>query len=351
MNERIEFLKKELFRNKREISIERAVLYTESHKQTENLPEIIRRAKATENILKKMEIGIREKEIIAGNRTIKPRAGIISPEMDPYWILKEIDTIDTRPQDRFIFKEDDKKIFLEELYTYWEKKSLKDSLNAVIPPYIRNAVNEKIVNLNQTDKGQGHIIPDFEEVLKKGYQNIKKELEENLKKDSENDFFKASLIVLNATIEHIRRYEKLARELAEKENDPDRKYELEIISRVSGKIATEPAETFLEALQLLWYTSIVLQMESNASSISLGRIDQYLYPYYKKDIEKGESKEKLKEYLEAFYIKTNDVVLLRSEHSAKFFAGFPSGYTALLGGVSIYGQSAVNELSYLCLEA
>ena len=92
-------------------------------------------------------------------------------------------------------------------------------------------------------------------------------------------------------------------------------------------------------------------MESNASSISLGRIDQYLYPYYKKDIEKGESKEKLKEYLEAFYIKTNDVVLLRSEHSAKFFAGFPSGYTALLGGVSIYGQSAVNELSYLCLEA
>ena len=177
MNERIEFLKKELFRNKREISIERAVLYTESHKQTENLPEIIRRAKATENILKKMEIGIREKEIIAGNRTIKPRAGIISPEMDPYWILKEIDTIDTRPQDRFIFKEDDKKIFLEELYTYWEKKSLKDSLNAVIPPYIRNAVNEKIVNLNQTDKGQGHIIPDFEEVLKKGYQNIKKELE------------------------------------------------------------------------------------------------------------------------------------------------------------------------------
>ena len=216
MNERIEFLKKELFRNKREISIERAVLYTESHKQTENLPEIIRRAKATENILKKMEIGIREKEIIAGNRTIKPRAGIISPEMDPYWILKEIDTIDTRPQDRFIFKEDDKKIFLEELYTYWEKKSLKDSLNGVIPPYIRNAVNEKIVNLNQTDKGQGHIIPDFEEVLKKGYQNIKKELEENLKKDSENDFFKASLIVLNATIEHIRRYEKLARELAEK---------------------------------------------------------------------------------------------------------------------------------------
>ena len=218
MNERIEFLKKELFKEKREISIERAILYTESHKQTENLPEIIRRARATENILKKMEITIREKEIIAGNRTIKPRAGIISPEMDPYWILKEIDTIDTRPQDRFIFKESDKKIFLEELYTYWEKKSLKDSLNGIIPSYIRDAVNEKIVNFNQTDKGQGHIIPDFETVLQKGYRNIKEEVEKKLEKDPENNFFKASLIVLNATIEHIIRYEKLAKELAEKEN-------------------------------------------------------------------------------------------------------------------------------------
>lgn len=350
MNERIEFLKKELFKNKREISTERAVLYTESHKETVDEPEIIRRAKATKNILEKMEISIREKELIAGNRTIKPRSGIISPEMDPYWIMKEIDTMATRPQDQFIFTEKDKKIFTESLYPYWKDKSLKDSLNGIIPEYIRKAVNEKIVNLNQTDKGQGHIIPDFESVLKNGYGKIRDEVKEKVENNPENEFYKASLITLEATISHIKRYEELAQKMVSEEKDENRKKELQKISEISGKIATEPAETFLEALQLLWYTSIVLQMESNASSISLGRIDQYLYPYYKNDIEKGEYKEKLKEYLEAFYIKTNDVVLLRSEHSAKFFAGFPSGYTALLGGVNIYGQSAVNELSYLCLE-
>ncbi|MDO5089678.1 MAG: formate C-acetyltransferase/glycerol dehydratase family glycyl radical enzyme, partial [Leptotrichiaceae bacterium] len=249
------------------------------------------------------------------------------------------------------FKEEDKKVFSEMLYPYWAGKSLKDSLNDVIPQYIRKAVNEKIVNLNQTDKGQGHIIPDFETVLQKGYGKIRKEIEEKLSKNPENEFFKASAIVLKAAVNHIKRYGNLAEEMAKYEKNDIRKEELKIIAEISQKVATEPAESFYEALQLLWYTSIILQMESNASSISLGRIDQYLYPYYKKDIEKGESREKLKEYLEAFYIKTNDVVLLRSEHSAKFFAGFPSGYTALLGGLTIYGQSAVNELSYLCLEA
>lgn len=351
MNEKIKFLKAELFKNKREISIERALLYTESHKNTENEEEIIRRAKATKNILDNMKISIREKEIIAGNRTIKPRSGIISPEMDPYWIEKEIDTMDTRPQDQFVFLEEDKKIYLEELLPYWKGKSLKDSLNGVVREEIQSAVNKKIFSLNQTDKGQGHIIPDFDMVLTKGFKKIKEEIEENLQKDKENLFYKASLITIEASINHIKRYEKLANKMQENEKNEERKNELKLIEKTANKISEYPAETFFEALQLLWYVSVILQIESNASSISLGRIDQYLYKYYKRDIENGEDPLKLKEYLEAFYIKTNDVVLLRSASSAKFFAGFPSGYTALLGGMDILGKSAVNELSYLCLDA
>lgn len=351
MNEKIKFLKAELFKNKREISIERALLYTQSHKLTVGESEIIRRAKATKNILDNMKISIREKEIIAGNRTIKPRSGIISPEMDPYWIMREIDTIATRSQDKFIFKEEDKKVFINELYPYWAGKSLKDSLNGKIPQSISDAVNEKIFSLNQTDKGQGHIIPDFELVLSRGFKSIKNEIEQKCIDFPENNFYKASNIVLDATINHILRYAKLAKDMALNETDKERKEELETISNVSYNIATNPASNFIEALQLLWYTSIVLQMESNASSISLGRIDQYLYPYYIKDIEKGENPIRLKQYLEAFYIKTNDVVLLRSEASAKFFAGFPTGYTSIIGGVTKYGRSAVNELSYLCLDA
>ena len=116
MNKRIELLKKDLFKNKREVSIERALLYTESFKLTDGEPQIIRRAKATKNILDKVIISIRENEIIAGNRTVKPRAGIISPEMDPYWILEEIDTIHDRSQDKFIFTEEDKVTYREKLF-------------------------------------------------------------------------------------------------------------------------------------------------------------------------------------------------------------------------------------------
>ncbi|WP_156300405.1 formate C-acetyltransferase [Streptobacillus canis] len=351
MNQRIQNLKEDLFKNKREISIERALLYTESHKETEGFPEIIRRALATKNILEKMEISIRENEIIAGNRTIKPRSGIISPEMDPYWIYKEKDTIHNRPQDQFIFTEHDKKIFCEELYPYWSGKSLKDSLNGIVREEIQLAVNEKVFSLNQTDKGQGHIIPDFELILNKGFENLVLEVEKKLKENPENNFLKASSITLRASIQHIERYVSLIEKLILEEENENRKKELKMMLEVSKHVSKKPATNFIEALQLLWYTSIILQMESNASSISLGRFDQYLWKFYQKDIEDGKDPEILKEYLEAFYVKTNDVVLLRSENSAKFFAGFPSGYTALLGGLTIYGQSAVNELSYLCLDA
>ena len=271
--------------------------------------------------------------------------------MDSYWIEKEINTVDKRPQDKFIFLEEDKIEFVENLFPYWSGKSLKDSLNGKIPSYIRDSVDEKIVNLNQTDKGQGHIIPDFDTVLTKGFKSLRDDVEILLHKNPDNNFYKASLITLNSSINHILRYSDLAYELSLKETNKVRKMELERIYVVSKKIATEPAESFLEALQLLWYTCVILQYESNASSISLGRIDQYLYKFYQNDIEKDVSEDELKEFLEAFYIKTNDVVLIRSKHSAKFFAGFPSGYTAILGGLTKDGKSAVNELSYLCLDA
>ncbi len=116
MTNRISRLKTALFANTREISLERALLYTASHRQTEGEPVILRRAKATAYILEHVEISIRDEELIAGNRTVKPRAGIMSPEMDPYWLLKELDQFPTRPQDRFAISEEDKRIYREELF-------------------------------------------------------------------------------------------------------------------------------------------------------------------------------------------------------------------------------------------
>jgi pyruvate formate-lyase/glycerol dehydratase family glycyl radical enzyme len=351
MNERINNLKNQLFRNKREISLERALLYKESYKNTEGEPTIIRRAKASAYIMDNVRIAIRQGELILGNRTVKPRSGIVSPEMDPYWIYKELDTISSRSQDSFYISEEDKKIYREELYPYWKNRSMKDFINAKIDPEIKEAVDANIIALNQTDKGQGHIIMNFPFILKKGIKFILDKINLKLEKNPENNFYKAARITIEAMQRHILRYYKLALKEAENEKDAKRKNELLESARASKKISEERPENFFEACQLLWYVSICAQYESNASSLSLGRFDQYMYDFYKHDIDSGVPKEYLKEVLECLWIKTNDVVLVRSANSAKYFAGFPTGYTVALGGLTKNGRSAVNELSYLCLES
>lgn len=350
LTKRIQIMKENLFKQKRQISLERALLYTESYKETEGLPVMLRRAKAVENILRKVKISIREGELLVGNRTIRPRSGIVSPEMDPYWIMEEMDTIHCRPQDQFEFTEEDKKIYKEVLYPYWKGRSMKDFITSQFTDEINQALKDEVFKLNQTDKGQGHIIMDFPEILNNGVGYYIELLEEKSAENPNNIFYRSALIIFKAMCEHFLRYRDLANEMAAKETDEQRKAEYEMIAKTCEKLSWEKPDSFYEALQLLWMTSIVGQYESNASSLSLGRMDQYLYPFYKKSVEAGVPKEFLYEVLGDFYIKTNDVVLLRSESSAKCFAGFPTGYTVALGGVDKYGNASVNELSYLMLD-
>ncbi|MFC1236602.1 formate C-acetyltransferase [Vibrio sp. F74] len=348
---RIENLKSTLFTAQREISLERALLYTESHKLTEGEHTLLRRAKATAHILDNVTISIRDDELVAGNRTVKPRSGIVSPEMDPYWIEKELDIFESRPQDKFYISDHDKTIYKEELLPYWSERSMKDFINSQIPEKIKDAVGKKIFSINQTDKGQGHIIIDYERLLNNGLGKLLDELESIDAAQPGNPFYQSVVILLQASIRHIRRYEKMALEMIETCRDSVRRKELHSIAAISGKMATGKPETFPEACQLFWYMNIILQYESNASSLSLGRFDQYMLPFYRQSIDQGEDPIYLKEYLESLWIKTNDIVLLRSSSSAKFFAGFPTGYTILLGGLTETGRSAVNELSTLCLDA
>lgn len=347
---RIEHLRNLLFKDRRKISLERAKLYTESYKQTENQPTIIRRAKATAHILNNINITINDGELIVGGRTVNPRSGIASPEMSPYWIYNELNTLPTRPQDQFDISDEDKKLFKEELFPYWKGKSLKDYIENKLTDNVKKSIEKKIVKLNQTDKGQGHIIPSFSKLVNRGLEDIIMEVRNKIKKDTDNNFYKAALITLEATQNYILRYAKLAENMSYEERDEIRKRELLEISRISLKISKEKPSSFYEALQLFWYVNIALQYESNASSISTGRFDQYMYPFYKKSIENGMDKEFAKELLRCLWLKMNDVVLLRSQESAKYFAGFPTGYTIILGGIDRYGRDATNELSYIVLE-
>lgn len=351
MTSRIERLKTALFAHPREISLERALLYTASHRKTEGEPTLLRRAKATAYILDHAEITLREDELIAGNRTVKPRAGIVSPEMDPYWLLKELDAFSTRPQDRFNISDEDKQIYREQLFPYWESRSMKDFINSQMPEEVTAATKTQIFSINQTDKGQGHIIIDYPRLLNTGLDNLLTELQQYVLQEPDNAFYQAALTLLQASQRHILRYAALARLMAEECEDPQRKQELERIAGISLHISASKPQDFYQACQLFWYMNIILQYESNASSLSLGRFDQYMLPFYQHSLSHGESPAFLKELLESLWVKCNDIVLLRSTSSARYFAGFPTGYTILLGGLTESGRSAVNVLSFLCLDA
>ncbi|MFT2797216.1 formate C-acetyltransferase [Serratia sp. N21D137] len=351
MISRIERLKAALFSAPREISLERALLYTASHRQTEGEPTIIRRAKATAYILDHVAITLREDELIAGNRTVKPRAGIVSPEMDPYWLLKELDAFPTRPQDRFAISEADKQVYREQLYPYWEKRSMKDFINSQMSEEVKTATQTQIFSVNQTDKGQGHIIIDYPRLLNHGLDSLLAELHSHADQQPDNAFYAAALLLLQASQRHILRYASLARQMAEQCSDETRRAELLRIAEISSHNAHHKPQDFYQACQLFWYMNIILQYESNASSLSLGRFDQYMLPFYQASINQGQDPAFLKELLESLWVKCNDIVLLRSTSSARYFAGFPTGYTILLGGLTETGRSAVNVLSFLCLDA
>ena len=351
MTARIERLKAAMFANPREISLERALLYTASHQQTEGEPTILRRAKATAYILDHVEISIRVDELIAGNRTVKPRAGIVSPEMDPYWLLKELEQFPTRPQDRFEIANEDKQIYREQLFPYWEKRSMKDFINEQITDEVKTAVKTQIFSINQTDKGQGHIIIDYPRLLENGLGQLVGEMRSLTSQHPGNAFYQAALLLLEASQRHILRYSALAQEMSFACSDALRREELANIAEISRTIAVERPRGFYQACQLFWYMNIILQYESNASSLSLGRFDQYMLPFYQASLQQAEDPQFLQELLESLWIKCNDIVLLRSTSSARYFAGFPTGYTILLGGLTETGRSAVNPLSFLCLDA
>lgn len=226
MTHRIHRLKAALFQNSREISLERAMLYTASHQQTEGEPVILRRAKATAYILEHVEISIRDEELIAGNRTVKPRAGIMSPEMDPYWLLNELDQFPTRPQDRFDISETINASIVMCCSLTGKNGSMKDFINGQMTDEVKAAVSTQIFSINQTDKGQGHIIIDYPRLLNHGLGELVMEMRAHCEQAPDNAFYQAALLLLEASQRHILRYAVLAEEMAERCPDVTRRQEL-----------------------------------------------------------------------------------------------------------------------------
>lgn len=352
MSERISILKDKMLSEPRYASIEQALIITETYKNNENKPRIIQRALALKNALLNLKINAEPEEMIVGNRTAGIRYGVVFPESGSTWVDKEFETLPVRPQDKFNVREEGIKIFREIIKPYWEGKSLED----VLKKKYGKEINEiaKVVKINQKDHAQGHICPNCEKWLKKGPAGIKAEAEKYLETASgdKKDFYESVIIVMEGVQQFIMRYCSFLLEKAETEKDKIKKENMILTAENCKNISSRPAENFHEAVQSLWFLFVVLHMESNASSFSPGRMDSFLYPYYKKDIEKGIlTNEKALEIIECLWLKFNEIVYMRNSHSAKYFAGFPIGFNIAVGGQNEKGEDFVNELSFLFLKA
>ena len=348
---RITLLKEKMLNEPRYVSIEQARIITRIYQENESLSIPKKRALSLKAALEELEIGVEKEELIVGNRTKGVRYGVVFPESGCSWVNKEFETLPTRPQDKFRIKKEDVKEFKEIIYPYWQDRSLEDVIKENYGEEI-NAI-AKVVKINQKDHAQGHICPDTKTWLELGPKGLMTKAYEKLKNCDENqkEFYECTIIVLEGVCLFMMRYHDYILTMLESLED-DNKKSLQRVADICANLASRPAQSFHEAVQSLWFLFVVLHMESNASSFSPGRMDQYLYPYYQKDIEKGIiSKQEALEILECLWLKFNQIVYLRNQHSAKYFAGFPIGFNIAIGGIDENGCDIYNELSLLLLKA
>lgn len=356
---RITSLRSATVNHERYLSVEQARIITRIYRENEQDPVALKRAKALAASLLGMPITIDPEELIVGNRTPGIRAGVVFPEAGISWISRELDTLPDRPQDPFRVREADKSIFKKEIEPYWKGRSLEDHIYQHYGDELKTI--EKVVKINQKDHAQGHICPHVEEWLKLGPSGLLERAREHRDRargqldrmdHPRKLFYESVCITLEAAGGFIKRYGELARSMAGKEKDHTLKNGLEETGRICARLSENPPGTFREAVQSVWFLFVILHMESNASSFSPGRMDQYLYPYFENDLEKGRiTLQEAQELIDALYIKFNQIVYMRNAYSARYFAGFPTGFNVAIGGQTTQGEDATNTLSFLFLKA
>ncbi len=359
-SERITRLVDHLYEKMPEIESARAKLITESYQQTEHLPMVTRRAAAFAHILDHIPIIIREEELIVGSSTIAPRGCQTYPEFSWEWLEAEFDTVEFRSADPFYIAEKTKDE-LREVHKYWKGKTTSELATSYMAPEATRAIEHNIFTPgNYFYNGVGHVTVQYEKVLAVGYEGIIAEAEAELDTCQLGDadyatktrFLEAVITSCEAVIRYARRYQTLAEQMAGECRDPERKEELLQIARNCEKVPAKGATTFHEACQSFWFVQQLIQLESSGHSISPGRFDQYMYPYYKKDRESGKlSLEQAQELLDCVWVKLNDLNKCRDAASAEGFAGYSLFQNLIVGGQTIEGLDATNELSYMCIQA
>ena len=346
-----------------EIDIERMRYYTRSYQRTEGEFPCMRQAKAFAETLDHMSLRIWDGELIVGCACCKPRGGPVLPELNAQWLAREIDDMSVRQWDRFQAPAPEVKEELLSLLPWWRGKSAYDIWEKRVPQPVKNIYATGFIGgVTFSNNGfyPAHVAVDFAMVLTGGLRArrdaaaaARAALDLNQVENLEKYYYYSAMILSLEAVERFsRRYSALAEELAGKESDPARRRELLDIARACARVPWEPAESFREAVQAVYFTWAALMVEGWGHGMTLGRPDQYLIDFYRRDIAAGRlTREEAKELIELLYVKVNGTVTLDDYATATCFAGFPQAVNVTVGGVDKDGNDAVNELTYLLMEA
>lgn len=360
LTERMKEFREEVLDEKPYIDAQRAILATLAYKENLNQPRVMVRAKMLEKVLDNMSIYIEDKSLLAGNQATKNRNAPIFPEYTMEFVMNELDQFEKRDGDIFYITEKTKEQ-LREIAPFWQNNNLRARGEALLPEEVRVFMETGVFGMEgKLNAGDAHLAVNYERILKDGLRGYEKRVKEykaalDLTNPDNVDkycFYNAVLIVLKAVRNFANRYSVLAKDLAEKELNQERKNELLEISRICSKVPYEPAETFKEAVQSVWFIQLILQIESNGHSLSYGRFDQYMYPYYDRDIKNGTIKEsEALELLTCLWIKTLTINKVRSQAHTLSSAGSPMYQNVTIAGQTIDKKDAVNDLSFLVLKS
>ncbi|MBO0422156.1 choline trimethylamine-lyase [Enterococcus plantarum] len=361
---RLDALKKNYLTQIPTITTHRARVITELARENPGMPKNVLRAKSFKRCCETAPLVIQDNELIVGAPNGAPRAGAFSPDIAWRWMEEEIETISSRPQDPFFISDEDKKIMREELFPFWKGKSIDEYCEDQFREAgVWELSGESFVSdcsYHQLNGG-GDSNPGYDVILmKKGMLDIQKEAKEHLEKlnyenpdDIQKIYFYKSLIdTTEGVMIYARRMSEYAAQLAQKETNPKRKAELQKISEINAKVPAHKPETFWEAIQAVWTIESLLVVEENQTGMSIGRVDQYMYPFFKNDLEKGKMNEfEAFELAGCMLIKMSEMMWITSEGGSKFFAGYQPFVNMCVGGVTREGHDATNELTYLLMDA
>ena len=363
ITERIEKIRQNYVNAKPEISYERALLWTESYKKTEGLPVCLRSAHAFYDCCLGLGVHIFPGELVVGAIGEFRKCGILTPEFSWQWVDKEMDNFATRSQDPYIITEEQREFVRENIFPYWQGKSLEEAFLARLPEETKHiGVDTGIIDSDSKwRQAVGEVTPDYEGVLfVKGFGGLIKEAQEHIAKlditkpeeAEKKEFYESIILTSQGIIAYAHRYAKEAERLAELEKDPQRAEELQLIAANCHRVPEFPPTSFYEAIQFLWFVQIGGILSENPLSLNPGRFDQYMNPFYERDLARGSVKQEFaQELIEALWLKYSEWVWTISANTADYFAGYNQFQNLTVGGKMRSGKDGTNAVTLMALKA